>query len=338
MGNDVSINLPVVLVQVHAFPLIHARHLRRALGPKPDSSTLQPRNTPAASIIGLVTDMDLRSHTALGLFANAADSDSNVEDNVPPSWDLELARTHLERLMSEPHGVNCNDDNNKKESSTVFSEATFSSAEKLESRLTNRLLIGIGEDLHSHRLTSMDRVRRTTEINLLSQLETDLRAAGDLHHFWVHERGSNAARALQNADDVFQQGESSWNQAERMFTQLIQEYDPHWVEPLHRLGMLYYLQGRHAEARVLEEAVLRRKPWHVGALSNYVRIAESQHDVDTALLWAARRLPPRIGRRRSEWVHRSVQAAMDSLCQMEKELGMFLGEASLHAVGEEAWQ
>lgn len=347
MVNNVSMDPLVIPWHVHAFPLIQTRRSRRSYGPKPKSPTLQPRASDV-SVIGPVMDSDRRSHIALDLLANPADSDfSDFGDNFPPNWDLESARTNLEHLMSEQqqHGVNYNDYNQKRNGSTLmsgtaFSEPTIVSSDKLDSRITETLLGGIVEhSLNlSKGLTSIDRVRRTTEIQLLSELETDLHAMEALNHFWVHERGSNAARDLLKADEIFQKGESSWNHAERMLTQLVEEYDPYWVEPLHRLGILYYLQGRCTEARLLEEAVLRHKPWHVGALSNYVRIAESQRDVDTALLWAARRLPPRIGKRRSEWVQRSVQAAIDSLSQMEKHLGMYLGESSLHPVEEEAWQ
>lgn len=309
----------------------------------PDVPVLLPAST-AASGTRL-------PNTALGAMTNGADSDFSdchwSDDDA--NWDVESARTCLERLMSEQQGIDCDDNDNndyqyyEPSANRLGSpEITFARANKLNPPFLPEQTIGaIGGYLHAqpHGLTSIARIRRTTEINLLSQLETDLQAVDALNHFWVHERGAKAARDLQKADEAFRQGESMWNNAERMFTHLVQEYGPQWVEPLHRLGVLYYLQGRHAEARLVEESVLRSKPWHIGALSNYVRIAESQHDVETALLWAAHRLPPRIGRRRSEWVQRSVQAAMDSLSQVETRLAMFLGEdSSLRHSGEEAWQ
>ena len=179
----------------------------------------------------------------------------------------------------------------------------------------------------NRQLTVIGRMRRATEIDLLVQLKDSLTAVDALHDFWMQERGSKAARALLQADDVFQQGEASWNYAEQMFHQLIQEHGPTWAEPLHRMAMLYYLQGRLAEARTLEEHVLQIKPWHIGSLSNYVRIAESQRDVETALQWAAYRLPPRVGRRRTEWVDRAVKAAQRSLANDEQRLSRFLGRS-----------
>lgn len=190
---------------------------------------------------------------------------------------------------------------------------------------------------HHPPLSAIARVRRTAEIQLLSQLEDSVEAADALNDLWLHERGSRAATLLQKADDLFQQGSgASWNKAEDLFRLLIREYGPHYPEPLHRLAMLYYLQGRLDEARQLEETVLTLKPWHIGSLSNIVRIAESQKDHKTALQWAARRLPPRPGKRRQEWVQREVQRAMDYLAQGEARLLDFMGDATI--VDDEPWQ
>jgi hypothetical protein len=230
-------------------------------------------------------------------------------------WDVESARRHLEDLMG---GGGAGGDT---------PDSTFAVADKLPLRVSS-----------PPQLTAIARVRRTAEIQLLSQLEDNLDAADALNDLWVHERGNKAAKDLQKADELFQQGESSWNKAADLFRQLISEHGPYWVEPLHRLSLLHYLQGRHHEARQLEDLVLSLKPWHMGSLSNKVRIAESQHDVETALQWAAKRLPPRVGLRRSEWVERSVQSAMNLLSRDEQRLTDFLGTATFSPADDGAWQ
>ena len=242
-------------------------------------------------------------------------------------WDVESARKQLENLMGngdDGHYLTTG-------SSSTMDTNTFAVADKV-------LPTSLTESTPKHQLTVIARVRRATEIELLLQLKESLNAADALHDFWINERGSKAARALQKADEVFQHGEASWNNAEHLFNQLIQEHGPTWAEPLHRLAMLYYLQGRLAEARTLEEYVLKIKPWHIGSLSNYVRIAESQRDVETALQWAAYRLPPRVGRRRTEWVDRSVKAARDSLANDEQRLSTFLGKLNIDREVDSAWQ
>lgn len=238
-------------------------------------------------------------------------SDNNHDNsNGNNNWDIESARRHLEDLIGSG-GVG--DD---------------------MSAVRDKVLPDI-KTIRTHPpLTAIARVRRTAEIQLLSQLENSVEAADALNDLWLHERGSRAASLLKNADSLFQQGESSWNKAEDMFLNLIRDYGPHWVEPLHRLAMLYYLQGRLDEARQLEETVLKLKPWHIGSLSNFVRISESQKDTPSALRWAARRLPPRLGKRRREWVQREVQRAMNFLSRGESRLRTFMGDAAV----DEPWQ
>jgi len=254
------------------------------------------------------------SATALGASRNSADSGDSK--NGGENWDIESARRQLEDMMDGGSNFHRGDD------TSAVADKLFPSA------LTER---------KPHQLTAIARVRRTTEIQLLSQLEQHtVEAAEALNDLWLHERGGRAAKELSKADDIFQQGESSWNKAEDSFLDLIHEYGPYWVEPLHRLSMLYYLQGRLAEARELEEFVLSIKPWHIGSLSNYVRIAESQRDTQSALQWAARRLPP-DDRRRGEWVEHAVHDAINQLSRDERRLRSFFGKPDV-APEDEPWQ
>jgi hypothetical protein len=250
----------------------------------------------------------LTPHRPSKLQLNSMSSDSSDSGSFENSngWDIESARRQLEDLMGGTNNYARGDD-------------TSAVAEMLPFRFTEQ---------PNNQLTAIGRLRRTAEIQLLSQLEDAVEAADALNDLWLNERGARSARDLKKADDIFQQGESSWNKAEDSFLDLIHEHGPHWVEPLHRLAMLYYLQGRLDEARELEEFVLQNKPWHIGSLSNYVRIAESQHDTNTALKWAARRLP-QGDLRRARWAQRAAYHAMNVLTRDERRLQAFLGEPNV---------
>jgi tetratricopeptide (TPR) repeat protein len=247
----------------------------------------------------------LTPHHPSKLQLNSMRSDSSDSFDNSKGWDIESARRQLEDLMGGTDYGRGDD--------------TSAVAEMLPFRFTEQ---------PNNQLTAVGRLRRTAEIQLLSQLEDAVEAADALNDLWLNERGARSAKDLKTADDIFQKGESSWNKAEDSFLDLIHEHGPHWVEPLHRLAMLYYLQGRLEEARELEEFVLQNKPWHIGSLSNYVRIAESQHDTKTALKWASRRLP-QGDRRRACWAQRAAYNAMNVLTRDERRLQAFLGEPNV---------
>lgn len=249
------------------------------------------------------------------LHASRNSADSSDFKNGGENWDVESARRQLEDMMDGASSFSRGDD-------------TSAVADKLFPIILTE---------QKPQLTAIARVRRTAEIQLLSQIEQyTVEAADALNDLWLNERGGRAAKELSKADDIFQQGESSWNKAEDSFLNLIHEYGPYWVEPLHRLSMLYYLQGRLDEARELEEFVLTIKPWHIGSLSNYVRIAESQRDTQTALQWAARRLPP-DDRRRGEWAQHAVHDAINQLSRDERRLRTFFGKPFV-VPEDEPWQ
>lgn len=265
---------------------------------------------------------------------NADASSSSSGDN----FDLESARQRLENMMDNSGSYNNRGDDTSAVADKLLlpSIALFNSNNNKEKKKNNNK-----HPNTTPQLTAIARVRKTAEIQLLSQLEQHaVEAADALNALWLNERGSRAAKELKKADAIFQQGESSWNKAEDSFLTLIHEYGPYWVEPLHRLAMLYYLQGRLEEAKELEEFVLHRKPWHIGSLSNYVRIAESQHDTKRAVKWAARRLPP-DGKRRGRWVEHAVHTAINQLSRDERRLRAFFGKLAVAAAAapeDQPWQ
>jgi len=153
-----------------------------------------------------------------------------------------------------------------------------------------------------------------------------------LQNSWNLERGSNAAKELEIINKYLQRyhngdesndisNNSLLKLAEDRLHALINDHDPFWVEPLHRLSMVYYLQGRLEEAQQFEEWVLSVKPWHIPALSNLVRIAEAQKNAPLAIQWASRRLPnvySNGGHRRIAWFQGALQQARTMLAEDEE--------------------
>jgi hypothetical protein len=202
-------------------------------------------------------------------------------------------------------------------------------------------------------LTSIDRERREAEIQLIRQLEHSDDSLSDLWTLWFQERGSEAAARLVEAESLTGQGPTSWDEAEKLLRQLIEEYGVYWAEPVNRLATLYYMQGRMDEAETLCKIVLSVKPWHFGALSGIVMIYAGSRDSQSARLWASRRIPTFApagnNRRRAGWVQHAVREAMESLHSAENRVVEAFGKPDEHSLGntkttvehdddEEAWQ
>ena len=180
-------------------------------------------------------------------------------------------------------------------------------------------------------LTTIERERRSAEIELLAQLNDGDEAQKDIWNLWFSERGPHAAKLLQQADDLINQGAQGWNEAEEILRLLIEENGVYFPEPLNRLATLYYLQGRLEEALTLNQMVLAVKPWHFGALSHIVMVYAALHNSVAARQWASFRLPPfspdGSGRRRARWVERAVLDATILLHEGEKSLVKAFGES-----------
>jgi len=197
-------------------------------------------------------------------------------------------------------------------------------------------------------LTSIGRMKRETEIELLSRLEDGDAAIPELWCLWSNYCSPAAAMKLVEAEElagVVSQGEDDfggvnhhvlrrWENAERILKELIEEYGVFWTEPVNRLATLYYKQGRLEEAEALCKLVLSVKPWHFGTLSGIVMVYAAKSDSETARLWAASRLPPFVAngtnRRRTEWVRKAVESARASLQRAEGRIQNHFGPPDGH--------
>ena len=177
-------------------------------------------------------------------------------------------------------------------------------------------------------LTTLERERRSMEIDFLKDLSEGEEAVANLQNLWLHERGSNAAARLCKTEAWIAKGQ--WEDAERELRALIREYGVYWVEPIHRLAKLMMLQKRFVQAETMLLIVLAVKPWHMGALSGMVMTYAALHDDPRAQEWAARRLPKLGGHRRSRWSRAAVQLAQGSLFDAEERLKDMFGARDTH--------
>ena len=188
-------------------------------------------------------------------------------------------------------------------------------------------------------LTTIERQRRQAELQLLAALEAGDEVLSALWALWFQERGPEAAKRLEEAEELTGQGPESWDKAEQLLRGLIDKYGVYWAEPVNRLATLHYMQGRFQQAETLCKIVLAVKPWHFGALSGIVMVYAGRHNVEAARHWAARRLPvfapAGSNRRRTTWVQKAVADAQDSLFCAESRLKDVFGEQDQHAVMDE---
>lgn len=166
-------------------------------------------------------------------------------------------------------------------------------------------------------LTTIERERRQAEIHLMAKLSKGDDSVEDIFTLWSNEKGPDSARKLVQAEKLTSDGSDGWKQAENILKGLIVEHGVYFVEPVHRLATLYYMQGRLEEAETLCKIVLRVKPWHFGALSGIVMVYGALSDSHKARLWAASRLPTYApngaNKRRTAWVEMAVQSATEAL-------------------------
>lgn len=178
-------------------------------------------------------------------------------------------------------------------------------------------------------LTSIERERRSAEIELLGHLTDGEEAVKEIYNLWFSERGAAASKLLQQARELMEQGREEQDEAESILRALVDEYGVYFTEPLNQLAILYHVQGRFEKALQLNKIVLSVKPWHFAALSHIVMVYAAMGDQDTARQWAYFRLPPFAyggsNGRRSRWVERAVVEATVRLHQGEKNNALSFG-------------
>ena len=271
----------------------------------------------------------------LHLFLNTNNSGDNIDEDEG-HFDLEKAREHLESLL-------LGDDSSAYSTAESFLEAQKGVRASRGHHTATVRAPSYSSDLApplppldvvlppAPPLTTIERERRETEIQLLSHLAQGDEAVNDLWTLWYSEKGRDTAQRLVRAEELTGEGGSlAWSHAEDILRALVEEHGVYWVEPLNRLATLYYMQGRLDEAETLCKIVLAIKPWHFGALSGIVMIFAAQTNSEKARLWAACRLPmfapTGANRRRIAWTEQAVLSAQESLDAAEIRVQELFGE------------
>lgn len=238
------------------------------------------------------------------------DDDDNDDEDVFASSsflstnndiDIEGTRQTLEALVTQSMGTRAEKETDA-DGTTIITAAneitgtagTDLSEDQNFSRMGPRKNnISIASTLRSKsqvlHLTEKMKEQRFEEIQLLSSLVHSDDAISQLEDMWISERGISAKAALMHAHDLISM--QSYLEAQQILLPLIDKYGIHFVEPVHCLATLYYMQGRYHDAMELLEIVLDVKPWHFDALSTMVMISTVTNNISGARIWANRRIP-----------------------------------------------
>mmetsp|Transcript_32252 Transcript_32252/g.78438 ORF Transcript_32252/g.78438 Transcript_32252/m.78438 type:complete len:332 (-) Transcript_32252:186-1181(-) len=226
------------------------------------------------------------------------------------SFDVEAARSKLESMMMMGTALvddETDDGTEKSSSSLQFLDNLLSSKDKIETE----------EDFDlppPPPLSTIERDRRTAEIELLKGLDVTDDFSSELWTLWYSERGVTAKKKLEVADSLMDQ-QRTWKKTEEVLREIIDEYGIFFVEPLNRLATLYYLQSKYEESYRLCLVILKIKPWHFGALSGIVQVCIGMGDRDGPQ-----------NPRRKEWVDKQVAAAEEQLKKIERDTKKSFGK------------
>jgi len=243
---------------------------------------------------------------------NDGDDDDNDDDedifasssflstnDIDIDIDIEGTRQTLEALVTQSMGTRAEKETDADGTTiTAASEITGTGTDLSEDQNFSRMgprknNISIASTLRSKspvlHLTDNMREQRFEEIQLMSSLVHSDDAVSQLEDMWISERGISAKAALMHAHDLISM--QSYREAQQILLPLIDKYGIHFVEPVHCMATLYYMQGRYHDAMELLEIVLDVKPWHFDALSTMVMISTVTNNISGARIWAKRRIP-----------------------------------------------
>ena len=209
--------------------------------------------------------------------------------------------------------------------------------------------------------TAMARERLESEMKIIKSLEDSNDGIVELTNIWNsggYGGAYNCYKSIMNIEMMISMGgflndnmkneepgsasqaDTLWNQAQNELEQLIVEHDYRWLEPIYKLGTLYYLQGMYRKSYELCLFVLNKKPWHIGATDLIVSTLSKLNNPEQKMYWLSRYMLPPLpsmadnqhcaelyegsddGARmsRKEWVHKMVAAASDLLETKSAEL------------------
>jgi hypothetical protein len=162
------------------------------------------------------------------------------DDNI---FDIEAARRQFESLLSNGGGsveqTEVQNDAAEKFSGPVLmsiasaSSSPLPEAPPLDVKIPRR-----------PPLTSIERERRTAEIQLLGHLtDGDEGVVSEIYNLWFSERGAGAAAVLKKADELMEQGPERQREAELLLRSLISEHGVYFTGKESKKYFLNFLKN-----------------------------------------------------------------------------------------------
>jgi len=318
-------------------------------------NTIMTRRVRIVSLV-LVLLVNICSHNNCKLVSSFVIHSFSQKKNRVTSTTTPISIYHPLLSMSNSNNnyKNNNNDDDNDEKKNVAAAAT-TTLEETRQQLETLFKFNTNDNDNDNKskfssmslMSTIGRERRKAEIALLRELEYNEDVTNEIWNLWYSERGNKAKEELQTIEELFDD-RSQWSLAESRLKELI-EYNNNnnhnsnhniWVEPMNRLATLYYLQGRFEESKALSTIVLKRKPWHFGAISGLVMVCASLEEAKEARYWSTLRLPPlfnnkknklfydgnsKHNNRRKQWVQRAVDDARKALLEEEERIRIAFG-------------
>ena len=157
-----------------------------------------------------------------GLSTSMTALNMRSEDNF---FDIEAAREQLESMVTSEGDLTTEQSNQQNviDEPVMSPVSLFTSSESASSPLPATPTLDV-QIPRRPPLTSIERERRSTEIQFLGHLTEGNKGMTELRNLWISERGSRAAKVLKKANELMEEGPEEQKEAEFLLRALIEEY------------------------------------------------------------------------------------------------------------------
>lgn len=184
----------------------------------------------------------LSSHsTASSVTALAVSADDDIFPEDDDIFDIEAARSQFESLVSHGGGGSNEQPEEKSfEAEVISGPVLLSIASATSSPLPEAPPLDVKNPPRPP-LTSIERERRTAEIQLLGHLtDGDEEVTSEVYNLWFSERGAGAAAVLRKADELMEQGPEKQREAEVVLRSLIEEFGVYFTGKNSRIPFEFF--------------------------------------------------------------------------------------------------
>jgi hypothetical protein len=163
----------------------------------------------------------LSSDSSMSALSVRSEDPFPEDDNI---FDIEAARRQFESLLSNGGGVTEQTEEHNDAAEKISGPVLLSIASASSSPLPEAPPLDVKIPRRPP-LTSIERERRTAEIQLLGHLtDGDEEVVSEIYNLWFSERGAGAAAVLKKADELMEQGPERQREAELLLRSLIAEH------------------------------------------------------------------------------------------------------------------